>query len=84
MTPARDICDLLVARTNDGRNAFAFVEALFTQIIARLRRDSRPASAASNSSCCSGTSVVKLRGSYSTRCVIEFISMMWKMRCAAA
>jgi hypothetical protein len=41
MFPARDIIDLLQARASSGRNAFRIVETVFTDIIARLRRDPR-------------------------------------------
>jgi hypothetical protein len=41
MFPARDIIDLLQARASSGRNAFRIVEIVFTDIIARLRRDPR-------------------------------------------
>jgi hypothetical protein len=38
MTPARNICDLLQARTSSGRQAFEIVDAVFAKIIAILRR----------------------------------------------
>lgn len=38
MTSARDICDLLQARTNSGRQAFEIVDAVFAEIVAILRR----------------------------------------------
>jgi hypothetical protein len=41
MFPAGDIIDLLQARASSGRNAFRIVETVFTDIIARLRRDPR-------------------------------------------
>ena len=38
MTAARDICDLLQARSSSGRQAFEIVDAVFAKIIAILRR----------------------------------------------
>jgi hypothetical protein len=37
----REICALLEAWTNDGRDAFAIADSMFNKIIARLQRDAR-------------------------------------------
>jgi hypothetical protein len=41
MFPARDIIDLLQARASSGRKASRIVETVFTNIVAKLRRDPR-------------------------------------------